>query len=831
MSRNCTWDAVDKKLVRLLGRGASYKEMVVTVNLSVAGIRYRLSRFCRLLGLSESECNLNHSKLVASAARGELRRKLIGSAGRTLPTSSYNNRRTMAIAFALLLLVQAVSAYAAPELALLQVTQHSATLSWTASTSTVAGYNVYRRTANTALAKIGSTSSAVRTFQDASVLAGTTYFYAVTSFDASAVESIFTNEITAAIPANPPGPVAITTSQLPNGTAGVVYLATLTATDGVPPYVWSATGLPSGLVVFGQTIAGTPLATGAFSVDLLVTGGTTAMKTLPLQVAAPPPLAITTTSLPSGTVGQLYAPIQIVASGGVAPYQFVGNGLPPGLAISAGGSISGTPTAAGSYSSTITVTDSMNATVQRGYSQDILPVPVQTFLRECSASVANATFVSCTLPAPSAAGNAYGVIGAWNGATITATVTDSSNDVVSPLSVPLTSGTFRAQAWLVKAVGATSPATVRLNLSAASDFPWLKVVEYSVMDQDGAAVSATGTGTTMSTANVSAGASGVVLAMAAQLDFAVTATAGAGFTMRGAVSSTNVFVEDRSIVQAGSFPVSMTRASTRPWIMFAVALKPGGPPPPPPVSITIAPTAWTMQTSTVKQFVATVSNSTNTGVDFSASCGAITIGGIYTAPSAAGLCSVTATSQADAAKSAVASVTVTAPPPPVSISVAPTTVTLTTGQTQQFTATVQNSSNTAVSWSADCGTVNTTGLYTAPSAAGSCVVTTTSQADATKSALAMVTVILPQAPPPTVTMTCGTSSAYITCTADPRNAVALKLIYNGRTTDWSGFAPPLLDRFTFRFLRSQLPKGTNTFIVEAQNSAGQTATVTVSRTN
>lgn len=59
----------------------------------------------------------------------------------------------------------------------------------------------------------------------------------------------------------------------------------------------------------------------------------------------------------------------------------------------------------------------------------------------------------------------------------------------------------------------------------------------------------------------------------------------------------------------------------------------------------------------------------------------------------------------------------------VQVVVAPTLVTLTTGTTQQFTATVSNASNTAVTWqvngvnggSATTGTVSATGLYTAPS--------------------------------------------------------------------------------------------------------------------
>jgi RHS repeat-associated protein len=89
--------------------------------------------------------------------------------------------------------------------------------------------------------------------------------------------------------------------------------------------------------------------------------------------------------------------------------------------------------------------------------------------------------------------------------------------------------------------------------------------------------------------------------------------------------------------------------------------------------------------------------------------------------------------------------------PPVSVSIAPTAAALYPGQTQQFTATVANTSNTAVTWTLNpatgAGTISAAGLYTAPatiSAPQTVTVTATSQADITKSAAATVTL----SPPP-----------------------------------------------------------------------------------
>ena len=85
------------------------------------------------------------------------------------------------------------------------------------------------------------------------------------------------------------------------------------------------------------------------------------------------------------------------------------------------------------------------------------------------------------------------------------------------------------------------------------------------------------------------------------------------------------------------------------------------------------------------------------------------------------------------------------PPQTVSVSLSPSGASLWTGGTQAFTATVTGTPNTAVTWSvveASGGTINTAGLYTAPSVPGSFHVKATSVADATQSAQAPITVAI-----------------------------------------------------------------------------------------
>ncbi len=170
----------------------------------------------------------------------------------------------------------------------------------------------------------------------------------------------------------------------------------------------------------------------------------------------------------------------------------------------------------------------------------------------------------------------------------------------------------------------------------------------------------------------------------------------------------------------------------------------------PAVTLSLSPTFVSLPAGGTQQFTATVSGTTNTAVTWSATGGSISSGGLYTAPSTAGTYTVKATSAADTTKSANAAVTVTAPP--VAISISPTTSSLQAGQSQQFTATVTGTTNTAVNWFVDgiiggsstTGVVSSTGLYTAPTnvtSNRSVTVTASSVADPNQSASASVTVI------------------------------------------------------------------------------------------
>jgi len=82
-----------------------------------------------------------------------------------------------------------------------QPVAHSVTLSWTASVSTVAGYNVYRSSVSGGpYTKLNSSLVTTLSYTDSTVQAGQTYFYVVTSVDTSGVESADSSEVSTTIP-------------------------------------------------------------------------------------------------------------------------------------------------------------------------------------------------------------------------------------------------------------------------------------------------------------------------------------------------------------------------------------------------------------------------------------------------------------------------------------------------------------------------------------------------------------------------------------------------------------------------------------------------------
>lgn len=162
--------------------------------------------------------------------------------------------------------------------------------------------------------------------------------------------------------------LSITTASLAQGTEGAGYSETLHASGGTPGYSWSITNgtLPAGLTLAANgAISGTPTQSGTFSFTATVNDSGSPVQTqsvgLSVKIVSNQ-LVIATSSLAEGTEGAAYSQT-LHASGGTLTYSWsiTTGSLPVGLTLAASsGLISGTPTASGTFTFTVSVSDSGN---------------------------------------------------------------------------------------------------------------------------------------------------------------------------------------------------------------------------------------------------------------------------------------------------------------------------------------------------------------------------------------------------------------------------------------------------------------------------------------
>jgi hypothetical protein len=167
--------------------------------------------------------------------------------------------------------------------------------------------------------------------------------------------------------------LTITTASLPSGSSGVAYSATMNASGGTTPYTWSASGLPSGLGMNPSTgaITGTPRANGNYTVTIAVSDSSnpalTAQRAYVLAVTSAQLAFTTAATLPPGVLSSPPTPYSasIGVTGGTPGYNWTPSNLPAWLVFDVTGAtcgtpttLCGTPTAVGTYTFTISVTDS-----------------------------------------------------------------------------------------------------------------------------------------------------------------------------------------------------------------------------------------------------------------------------------------------------------------------------------------------------------------------------------------------------------------------------------------------------------------------------------------
>jgi hypothetical protein len=226
------------------------------------------------------------------------------------------------------------------------------------------------------------------------IITGTPTSAGTFSVDVAATDSASpANTTTAPVPITILGPTSSLTLTSPaNATVNTPYSGAIGVAGGTAPYtcVINSGSLPAGLTMAANcAITGTPTTAGTSTINVTATDSASPAKTgtanVPITVNPMNALSLTG-GLPNATLGVAYTQT-LHATGGLPPYTYAvtSGSLPAGLSLSSTGVVSGTPTAVGASSFTITATDSQ-ATPQTASDAIIMQViypttPYDTLLK------------------------------------------------------------------------------------------------------------------------------------------------------------------------------------------------------------------------------------------------------------------------------------------------------------------------------------------------------------------------------------------------------------------------------------------------------------------
>ena len=256
-------------------------------------------------------------------------------------------------------------------------------------------------------------------------------------------------------------PPVVTASTF-TGNVGTSFSNSIVATNSPTSYALAnSTTLPAGLSLNTTTglLSGIPTASGTFTTDVTATNaaGTSAIVTLTFNISAISPPVVTGASLTVPT-GSPYT-YTISATNSPTSYALASGTLPTGLTMT-GGVISGTPTATGSFSVTVTATNAGGTSSPATINFTItVPAPVVTGSSQSGTVGTAFTYTISATNSPTS----Y----AQTGGTLPAGLSlNTSTGVIS--GTPTTVGSYSITVTATNAGGTSSAATINFTIVAAA---------------------------------------------------------------------------------------------------------------------------------------------------------------------------------------------------------------------------------------------------------------------------------------------------------------------------------------------------------------------------
>ena len=376
-------------------------------------------------------------------------------------------------------------------------------------------------------------------------------------YDDSGIQRLGNFALDVVGPASTVAQLLISVQTPPSGKVGVPYTYSLAGTGGTAPYKWTlASGtLPAGLTLSTDgTVSGTPtlpIGTANFTLQLADSQSPASTVTQAFSILIiPEDLKVTTTSLTNWVTGTAFAST-VAGIGGYPPYTWAIQGTPSpatlnGLTISAAGTLSGTPSATGTFTIPVQVTDSHAVVATKSITWQV-NAPISITTTSIANGISGRAYTPVTLVAQGGATLplTWSIVG--DASTLPAGMSLSVAGILQ--GTPTLAGTFT---FTVRATDGVAPETKSLRLAV---YPPLSVVTESLP---------AATGDQAYTASVSAsGGSGTVTWSASGLP------AGLGMATSGTISgipsvagtfSILVVATDATAAQSASKQLSLTVA-------------------------------------------------------------------------------------------------------------------------------------------------------------------------------------------------------------------------------------------------------------------------------
>lgn len=306
------------------------------------------------------------------------------------------------------------------------------------------------------------------------------------------------------------------------------------------------------------------------------------VATFSASVSSP---AISTSSLPEGTVGSAYS-AALTVTGGTGPFSWsVASGtLPAGLSLSANtGVISGTPTSSGTSNFVVQVTDANSSTATKALSITVAPPsssPI-ALVQSAAATGTSVASLSKAFATGNTAGNLIVVFVRMSSTTQTVTVTDTAGNVYeNAVSQVQSSDGHQVHVFYAKNIDAGAN-TVQATFSATNNHPWIAIYEYSglsttaPLDQT---AHAQGSSTTPNSGltPMTASASELVFAgLGLPATSTVSASAGTGFNMLLQDAGTSRSATEARITgSTGQYAGTFSLSGSTNWTSVVAVFKP-----------------------------------------------------------------------------------------------------------------------------------------------------------------------------------------------------------------------------------------------------------------